>query len=259
MAMVDYTNLYIKNLDPEVTSYDLFKRFRFYGKIISARVMKDPVSGVSKGYGFVSFTHMEEANEALQQMNGALVNTKNIVVTFHTHKKQLNNNNNKQSKHRSVDLIHLSPPSSASTIVPQQPQPQPQQQYMYPTQQPSPPYPPHHHPSYGFSTSDIPTKVKYIYKKKKKKNQTKKKKKKKKKKLMDFFLSLLLLLLLRISSLKITLGMKRVFGDIITIRVLFCLITLILLLRCMCPVMYKHPMHLLWCHLLLVHLNINLI
>jgi RNA recognition motif-containing protein len=187
MAMVDYTNLYIKNLDPEVTSYDLFKRFRFYGKIISARVMKDPVSGVSKGYGFVSFTHMEEANEALQQMNGALVNTKNIVVTFHTHKKQLNNNNNKQSKHRSVDLIHLSPPSSASTIVPQQPQPQPQQQYMYPTQQPSPPYPPHHHPSYGFSTSDIPTKVKYIYKKQTNKQASKKKKKKKKKKKWIYF------------------------------------------------------------------------
>ncbi|OAD06537.1 hypothetical protein MUCCIDRAFT_125019, partial [Mucor lusitanicus CBS 277.49] len=75
------TNLYIKNLDPEVTSYDLFKRFRAYGKIISARVMKDTVTGISKGYGFVSFTHMDEANDALQNMNGALLNSKNIIVT----------------------------------------------------------------------------------------------------------------------------------------------------------------------------------
>jgi RNA recognition motif-containing protein len=149
MAMIDYTNLYIKNLDPEVTSYDLFKRFRFYGKIISARVMKDATTGISKGYGFVSFTNMDEANEALQQMNGALINTKNIVVTFHTHKKPLN----KQPKHHSTDLMNLSPPSTASTIIPPQQQPQ---QYMYPTQQPSPPYP-SHHPVYGF---DIPTKVK---------------------------------------------------------------------------------------------------
>lgn len=156
MAMIDYTNLYIKNLDPEVTSHDLFKKFRFYGKIISARVMKDTITGVSKGYGFVSFTHMDEANEALQQMNGALVNSKHIVVTFHTHKKSFNNNN-KQSKHRSTDLINLSPPSTASTTLPQQQQHQ--HQYMYPTQQPSPPYP-SHHPAYGFSTSDIPTKVK---------------------------------------------------------------------------------------------------
>lgn len=90
MTMIDYTNLYIKNLDSDVTSYDLFKRFRVYGKIISARVMKDTITLKSKGYGFVSFTHMEEAQMALRQMNGALVNTKNIVVTFHEHKKQMN-------------------------------------------------------------------------------------------------------------------------------------------------------------------------
>lgn len=90
MTMIDYTNLYIKNLDSDVTSYDLFKRFRVYGKIISARVMKDTITLKSKGYGFVSFTHMEEAQIALRQMNGALVNTKNIVVTFHEHKKQVN-------------------------------------------------------------------------------------------------------------------------------------------------------------------------
>ncbi|KAI9468099.1 MAG: hypothetical protein EXX96DRAFT_591924 [Benjaminiella poitrasii] len=87
-AMIDYTNLYIKNLDPEITSYDLFKKFRIYGKIISARVMKDTATGISKGYGFVSFTTMEEASEALQQMNGSLLNTKHIAVTYHTHKKK---------------------------------------------------------------------------------------------------------------------------------------------------------------------------
>ncbi|KAI7899256.1 uncharacterized protein BX663DRAFT_489370 [Cokeromyces recurvatus] len=88
-AMIDYTNLYIKNLDLEITSYDLFKKFRIYGKIISARVMKDTVTSISKGYGFVSFTTMEEASEALQYMNGALLNTKNIIVTYHTHKKKI--------------------------------------------------------------------------------------------------------------------------------------------------------------------------
>lgn len=105
MTMIDYTNLYIKNLDADVTSYDLFKRFSIYGKIISARVMKDNITTKSKGYGFVSFTHMDEASEALQQMNGALINTKCIIVTFHEHKKQIN----KQQQQRNSQ--ELTPPS----------------------------------------------------------------------------------------------------------------------------------------------------
>lgn len=131
--MIDYTNLYIKNLDPEVTSYDLFKRFRIFGKIISARVMKDTVTGISKGYGFVSYTHMEEANEAMQQMNGALFNTKNIVVTYHTHKKTAKHIKNRSLSNGHIDYMNLSSPppvnaSSSTTLYP-----------MYPSQ-PSPPY-----------------------------------------------------------------------------------------------------------------------
>ncbi|CAO3648201.1 unnamed protein product [Mucor fragilis] len=153
-AMIDYTNLYIKNLDPEVTSYDLFKRFRAYGKIISARVMKDTVTGVSKGYGFVSFTHMDEANDALQNMNGALLNSKNIIVTFHTHKKSLSSQQQqqqqKQPKRQHQEYINLSPPTSASTTNTYNNS----NNNMY-ASQPSPPY--HHHhtattsPSYGFA------------------------------------------------------------------------------------------------------------
>lgn len=127
--MIDYTNLYIKNLDSEVTSYDLFKRFRIFGKIISARVMKDTVTGISKGYGFVSFTHMEEAHEALQQMNGALFNTKNIVVTFHTHKKPAKHLKNRSLSNGNIDYINLSPPANPTTTL----------YPMYPSQ-PSPPY-----------------------------------------------------------------------------------------------------------------------
>jgi RNA recognition motif-containing protein len=157
--MIDYTNLYIKNLDPEVTSYDLFKRFKAYGKIISARVMKDTVTGISKGYGFVSFTHMDEANEALRNMDGALLNSKNIIVTFHTHKKSISQQQQQKQPKRQQEYINLSPPTSASTTT---------NTYnsMYPSQ-PSPPY--HHHnttttpPSYGFVPEhhNIPTKVNY--------------------------------------------------------------------------------------------------
>ncbi|KAI8636477.1 hypothetical protein BD408DRAFT_426058 [Parasitella parasitica] len=140
-SMIDYTNLYIKNLDPVVTSYDLFEKFKAYGKIISARVMKDTMTGISKGYGFVSYTTMEEANEALQNMNGTTLNSKTLTVTFHTHKKSVHQQPKQPKMH--PDYINLSPPSSASTALNNQ---------KYPSQL-SPPYQCHNVPtsSYDFA------------------------------------------------------------------------------------------------------------
>ncbi|KAI9275376.1 hypothetical protein BY458DRAFT_507234 [Sporodiniella umbellata] len=87
ITMVDYTNLYIKNLDSNVTSNDLFSLFRDFGEIISARVMRDTLSGLSKGYGFVSFKHAEDAHEAIMRCNGLLFHSKTISVNYHEHKK----------------------------------------------------------------------------------------------------------------------------------------------------------------------------
>ncbi|KAI8975544.1 hypothetical protein BDF20DRAFT_944591 [Mycotypha africana] len=121
VAMIDYTNLYIKNLDADVTSYDLFKHFRGFGKIISARVMKETATGISKGYGFVSFTTMEEASEALEQMNGVLLNTKHMIVTYHTHKKPLHHHQSSHHKQQQQQQHHRAspPPPPPPSTYPQ--------------------------------------------------------------------------------------------------------------------------------------------
>ena len=84
---VDFTNLYIKNLDLNIRSSDLFNLFRKFGRIISARVMNNAQTGISKGFGFVSFSKAEEAFMALQEMNGKLVLSKHIIVSYHEPKK----------------------------------------------------------------------------------------------------------------------------------------------------------------------------
>lgn len=86
-ANVDYSNLYIKNLDLNIKSSDLFNLFRKFGRIISARVMNNAQTGISKGFGFVSFSKPEEAYIALQDMNGKLVLSKQIIVAYHEPKK----------------------------------------------------------------------------------------------------------------------------------------------------------------------------
>ncbi|KAG2184644.1 hypothetical protein INT43_000557 [Umbelopsis isabellina] len=86
-ANIDYSNLYIKNLDLNIKSSDLFNLFRKFGRIISARVMNNAQTGISKGFGFVSFSKPEEAYIALQEMNGKLILSKHIIVAYHEPKK----------------------------------------------------------------------------------------------------------------------------------------------------------------------------
>ncbi|CAG8627191.1 9764_t:CDS:2 [Cetraspora pellucida] len=84
---VDPCNLFIKNLDANISSSDLFNHFRRFGRIISARVMRDQETNNSKGFGFVSYTSSEEADRAKSTMHGKTLGTKQIVVRLHEPKK----------------------------------------------------------------------------------------------------------------------------------------------------------------------------
>uniref|UniRef100_A0A8C8TJZ3 Polyadenylate-binding protein n=1 Tax=Peromyscus maniculatus bairdii TaxID=230844 RepID=A0A8C8TJZ3_PERMB len=75
----EFTNVYIKNfgdhMDDE-TLNDLFGRF---GQVLSVKVMTDE-GGKSKGFGFVSFERHEDAQKAVDEMNGKELNGKHIYV-----------------------------------------------------------------------------------------------------------------------------------------------------------------------------------
>ncbi|ORZ25159.1 hypothetical protein BCR42DRAFT_399538 [Absidia repens] len=65
---MDLCNLYIKGLSLSMTSNELFNLFKPHGRIISARVMANE-QGVSKGFGFVSFSQPIEAASALVHLH----------------------------------------------------------------------------------------------------------------------------------------------------------------------------------------------
>ncbi|KAJ3125664.1 Polyadenylate-binding protein 4 [Nowakowskiella sp. JEL0407] len=79
---LDAKNLYIKNLEEHIDNLELFNMFRKYGRIVSARVMRDDSTGKSKGFGFVSFENDDQAKSALQEMNGRRYGAKNLVVNI---------------------------------------------------------------------------------------------------------------------------------------------------------------------------------
>jgi polyadenylate-binding protein len=64
-----YTNIFVKNLDEEVTEEDLRSQFGAFGDITSLALMKDETSK-SKGFAFINFEGMDTARNAVEEKNG---------------------------------------------------------------------------------------------------------------------------------------------------------------------------------------------
>jgi len=62
--------LYVGNLGYKVTSSDLESLFAAFGTVDSAQVVQDRESGRSKGFGFVDMGTDQEAQAAIQGLNG---------------------------------------------------------------------------------------------------------------------------------------------------------------------------------------------
>ncbi|GKD99662.1 polyadenylate-binding protein 7, partial [Tanacetum coccineum] len=74
-----YTNLYIKNLDLDMTEDLLKEKFSVFGNIVSLVIAREE-NGTSKGFGFVSFENPDDAKKAATTMNGANLGAKALYV-----------------------------------------------------------------------------------------------------------------------------------------------------------------------------------
>uniref|UniRef100_A0A4W6DRH9 Polyadenylate-binding protein n=1 Tax=Lates calcarifer TaxID=8187 RepID=A0A4W6DRH9_LATCA len=75
----EFTNVYIKNFGDDMDDDRLKELFDKYGKTLSVKVMTDP-TGKSRGFGFVSYEKHEDANKAVEDMNGTELNGKTVFV-----------------------------------------------------------------------------------------------------------------------------------------------------------------------------------
>ncbi|UCF44199.1 MAG: RNA-binding protein [Planctomycetota bacterium] len=62
-------NIYVGNLSGDVSEDDLRGAFEAFGEVISVNIVKDRVSGESRGFGFVQMPSRNEALAAISGMN----------------------------------------------------------------------------------------------------------------------------------------------------------------------------------------------
>ncbi|HEV2581341.1 MAG TPA: RNA-binding protein [Ktedonobacteraceae bacterium] len=72
--------IYVGSLPYQTTDQDLVDLFGQVGEVVSATVIMDRGTGRSKGFGFVEMSNDQDAQKAIEQLNGSLLGNRNIVV-----------------------------------------------------------------------------------------------------------------------------------------------------------------------------------
>ena len=73
-------NIYVGNLNYKVNENDLEEVFEEYGSVSSSKIITDKYSGRSKGFGFVTMENQNEALDAIKNLNGSVLENREIVV-----------------------------------------------------------------------------------------------------------------------------------------------------------------------------------
>jgi len=73
-------NLFVKNIAKDIDHAGLHDVFSTFGEIISCKVATDRITGESKGYGFVHFANPDDAEKAIENLNGKCLNDKQVYV-----------------------------------------------------------------------------------------------------------------------------------------------------------------------------------
>ncbi|XWS14732.1 hypothetical protein CRYUN_Cryun35bG0033800 [Craigia yunnanensis] len=99
-------NIFIKNLDESIDHKALHDTFSSFGNILSCKISTDGF-GQSKGYGFVQFENDESAQNAIDTLNGMLINDKQVYVGHFLRKQERETALNK-TKFNNVYVKNLS-------------------------------------------------------------------------------------------------------------------------------------------------------
>ncbi|XP_010939646.1 uncharacterized protein [Elaeis guineensis] len=78
----DTYSLLVLNISFRTTADDLFPLFDRYGKVVDVFIPRDRRTGDSRGFAFVRYKYADEAQKAVDKLDGRNVDGRNIMVQF---------------------------------------------------------------------------------------------------------------------------------------------------------------------------------
>jgi RNA recognition motif-containing protein len=76
------TKLYVGNLSFETTENSISDLFSQVGKVTSTNMIQDKFTGKSRGFAFVEMSSTEEANKAIETLNGKDLDGRALTVNI---------------------------------------------------------------------------------------------------------------------------------------------------------------------------------
>ncbi len=73
-------NIFVGNLTKDITDIEFQDLFGQYGKIRSAKLIRDMYSGDPRGFGFVEFENKSDAIKAIKELDGKEFKGQNLKV-----------------------------------------------------------------------------------------------------------------------------------------------------------------------------------
>jgi RNA recognition motif-containing protein len=73
-------NIYVGSLPFDLDEEELKEIFEEYGEVSTVKVITDKFTGKSRGFGFVEMPDVETAKKAIEDLNGAEIDGRTIVV-----------------------------------------------------------------------------------------------------------------------------------------------------------------------------------
>jgi cold-inducible RNA-binding protein len=76
------SKLFVGNLSFNMTENDLQDAFAEYGTVVEANLMMDRTTGRPRGFGFVTMSTPEEAQKAIEALNGKSIDGRALTVNI---------------------------------------------------------------------------------------------------------------------------------------------------------------------------------
>lgn len=107
-------HIFVGDLSPDIETHQLRDAFAPFGQISDCKIIRDPQTLKSKGYGFVSFIKKEDAENAITGMNGQWIGSRAIRTNWASRKPPAPNSKESQKPLSFEEVYGQSSPTNCT-------------------------------------------------------------------------------------------------------------------------------------------------